>query len=442
MPLATAGQTPIFICESCQQILEISVLMSSKCPVVITGVGIISPIGLSMESYWDALIRGASGVRVREEFAAVQQPFRIASNVRDFEPKKYVRPRKSLKVMCRPIQFGFAASALAAEHAGIAGQIDPTRFSTVFGTEAFYADPHEVAKVFRKCIVNRCYDHDRWGEYAMREIEPLWMLKYLPNMVASHISIACDAQGPSNTICQAEASSLLAIIEATDLIQRGAADAVIAGGTGALMTTTGMIYRGLERLSSRVNQPEAASRPFDAGRDGMVVGEGSAAFVLEREDFAIARGAQPLARILGSCRSFHPRGSGFANAISANLQNTMQRAGLPDANLGHVNANGFSTVDDDIYEATAIHSVFRDVPVIAPKSAFGNLGPGTGAVELAASVEVCRTGELPKTQNIEQLDERCPINLISQSGVTTQERTGLTLNFTETGQIASVLIAK
>ena len=366
--------------------------MSSESPVVITGAGIISPIGLSLESFWESLLIQRSGVRVREEFREVDLPFRIAAEIPDFEPRKFVRPRKSLKVMCRPIQFGFGASAMAVEHAGIDGQIDPDRFSTVFGTEAFYADPHEVARVFRKCIVNRCYDHDRWGDYAMREIEPLWMLKYLPNMVASHISIACDARGPSNTICQAEASSLLAMIEGIDLIQRGAADAVLVGGTGAMMATTGMIYRGVKRLSRNVQNPESASRPFDVNRDGMVVGEGAAAFVLEREDFALARGAKPLVKVLESCRSFFPHHDGFSDAIAANLGDVVQRSGLTPGDVGHVNAHGFSTIDDDIYEAQAIRKVLGDVPVIVPKSSFGNLGPGTGFVELAASVQDVGTG--------------------------------------------------
>lgn len=415
--------------------------MIAQSPVVITGVGIVSPVGLNRESLWNSVVNRNSGVAVREVFAEANHPFRIAAEVADFEPKKFVRPRKSLKVMCRPIQFGFAASTMAVEEAGIEGQVDPARFSTVFGTEAFYADPNEVARVFRKCIVNRCYDHDRWGEYAMREIEPLWMLKYLPNMVASHISIACDARGPSNTICQSEASSLLAIIEAMDLIQRGAADAVIAGGTGSLMATTGMIYRGLHRLSRRIDQPELASRPFDTSRDGMVVGEGAAAFILEREDFALARGAKPLAKIVASSRGFHLRGDGFAEAISQNLNDLVQRSGLGVDDVGHVNAHGFSTIEDDIYEAQAIRQSLGDIPVIAPKSAFGNLGPGTGAVELAVSLEACHRGILPATMNVDQLDDRCPINLVTDDNVTVKSNTCLTTNFTETGQITSLMIA-
>ncbi len=414
--------------------------MSSICDVVITGIGLISPLGIGNDAFWNALVSGESGVRVRAEFVDSRHPYRIAGEVPDFEAKQHVRPRKALKVMCRPIQFGFAAATQAIDQAGIAGHIDPDRFSTLFGTEAFYADPHEVALVFRKCIVNRSYDHNRWGEYAMREIEPLWMLKYLPNMVASHISIACDARGPSNTICLAEASSLLAIMEATDLIRRGAVDAAVAGGTESLMATTGMIYRGLHRLSQRIDHPREASRPFDAARDGMVAGEGAAAFVLERAEFARARGAKPLACVLGFDRGYAPRDE-MARGIADSLRRTLERSGVRPAEVGHCNAHGFSTIPDDILEAQGIAAALGDVPVIAPKSSFGNLGPGTGAVELAASINACQTGHLPPVLNLEQQDPNCPINLVAGTSLMQPLRSGVAINFTEAGQFATLMIA-
>lgn len=411
-----------------------------SCEVVITGMGVASPVGIDVAPFWDGLLARRSGVSVRGDFSSVDHPFRIAAEVRDFDAKNWVQPRKSLKVMCRPIQLGFAASAMAMKHAGIAGNVDPDRLSTVFGTEAFYADPHEVASVFRKCIVNRCYDHDRWGQYAMGEIEPLWMLKYLPNMVASHLSIAFDARGPSNTICQADASSLLAIIEAADLIRRGAADAAIAGGTGSLMATTGMIYRGLHRLSHRINEPERASRPFDKFRDGMVVGEGAASFVLERASFAEARGAKPIARICSFTRGF-AKPENMGDAIADSIRTSMERAGLTPQGIGHFNAHGFSTVEDDIREATGIRAALGDVPVIAPKSSLGNLGPGAGAIELAASVLACQHGVLPPAINVDELDERCPINLVTQDGVRCAARTAIKLSYTEAGQLATLVIS-
>ena len=133
----------------------------------------------------------------------------------------------------------------------------------------------------------------------MSELYPLWMLMYLPNMVACHIGIAHDARGPNNTICQGEASSLLALIEAALIIERGHADVMITGGSSSRMTATSMLYRGMDHLSRRIDSPQSACRPFDATRDGAVNGEGAATFVLEREEFATARGAKILARVTG-----------------------------------------------------------------------------------------------------------------------------------------------
>jgi 3-oxoacyl-[acyl-carrier-protein] synthase II len=266
------------------------------------------------------------------------------------------------------------------------------------------------------------------------------MLKYLPNMVASHISIACDARGPSNTICQAEASSLLAIIEAVDLIRRGSADAAIAGGTGSLMATTGMIYRGLHRLSKRIDEPQRASRPFDVDRDGMVAGEGAAAIVLERAEFAAARGARPLARILGFDRGYTPR-EHLGQAIAESLQRTLDRSGIGVSDIGHCNAHGFSTIADDIQEAQGIAAALGEIPVIAPKSSFGNVGPGTGALELVASINACATGTLPPTLNLDRQDPNCPINLVKGQAATGANRCGVSLNFTEAGQLATLAVA-
>jgi 3-oxoacyl-[acyl-carrier-protein] synthase II len=156
--------------------------------------GVVSPIGIGVTSFWDSLRNPISGIAC-EAFAETELPMRIGGDVRAFDAKAYVKPRKSLKVMCPQIQFGYAAAQMAVEHAGLTPEsYDPDRLGIVFGSETFYADPIEVAEVFRKCIVDRCYDHERWGEFAMRDIMPLWMLKYLPNMVASHVSIAYDAR--------------------------------------------------------------------------------------------------------------------------------------------------------------------------------------------------------------------------------------------------------
>jgi 3-oxoacyl-[acyl-carrier-protein] synthase II len=415
--------------------------MKPAIDVVVTGMGVVSPIGTGVEAFWQSLQAGRSGISVREPFRDTDMPWRIGGAIRDFDGKEFVKPRKSLKVMCPQIQYGYAAAQMAVEQSGLTpDQYDPNRLGTVFGSETFYADPEEVAEVFRKCIVDQRYEHARWGEYSMRDIMPLWMLKYLPNMVASHISIAYDARGPSNTICQAEVSGQLALIEAVDLIRRGAADAVIVGGTGSPMETTSLLYRGWSRLSRRIHEPERASRPFDAHRDGIVMGEGAGAIVIEREEFARARNAHPLARIRGmDRRAALLQPDSFVQNIAESIRATLQNSERSASDLSHVNANGLSTVVEDAFEAQAIRASLGDLPVFAPKSYFGNLGPGTSIVEMIASICAQRQGHLPATLNYEHPDPNCPAN-VQASSLSINSAGALLLSFASTGQIATVLI--
>ena len=415
--------------------------MNSNREVVITGVGVVSSIGVGIESFWNSLVSGASGVSVREPFADSDSPFRIAAPVRGFDAKQFVKPRKAIKIMCAPIQFGCGAAAMAMDHAGIDRDvIDSERVGTVFGTETFFADPAEVADVFRKCTVDKDYQHDRWGEFAVREIQPLWMLKYLPNMAASHISIALDARGPSNSICQGEVSGLLALIEAADLIRRNAVDVVLTGGTGAQMALTAMLCRGAEQLTQQVTEPEKASRPFDFSRDGMVVGEGAGALVLESAEHAKARGATPLATVTGWSRSYQsPTSDEFDFAIADNYQAALRHAGLAASSVDLINANASGSVRGDRDEADAINRVFGcDVPVVAHKSNFGNTGPGTSIIELIGGVLAKQHGLCPATINCENIDPDFQIN-VQRESIPFKPDVILKSSFSSTGQIASVV---
>ena len=410
--------------------------------VVITGLGVVSPIGIGHQEFWNSLSTGASGVEVREAFKDTQWPFRIAAPVKEFSGKQHIKPRKAIKIMCSPIQYGCSAAAMAVEHANLeTGSVAADRVATVFGTETFFADPTEVADVFQRCTVDKDYQHDRWGEFAMREIQPLWMLKYLPNMAASHISIALDAQGPSNSICQGEASGLLALIEAASLIKRGAADVVVAGGTGSKMAMTAMLYRGTHLLSNRITEPEKASRPFDADRDGMVVGEGSGALVLESVQHAKARGATVLATLAGWARSFlDPNSDQFVDALAANYQASIQNASLQAQDIDCVNAHASGSLIYDEIEATAIKNVLGDKPVVAHKANFGNIGPGTSIVELIGGLLAKQNGMIPKSINCERVDPKCAINVVDANLAIEHSATLLKSSFSATGQIVSVII--
>ena len=421
--------------------------MNQTGDVVVSGMGVVSPIGVGNDAYWKSLVDGVSGVRVRESFADTDLPLRIGAPIVDFDPKPFVKPRKALKIMCQPIQFGCAAANLAFEDAGFEKQslesvVSPDRIGTLFGTETFFADPTEVARVFRSCTEDENYQHDRWGELAMRQIQPLWMLKYLPNMAASHISIAIDARGPSNSICQGEASGLLALIEAADLIKRGVVDVVITGGTGSQMALTAMLYRGVSDLSNRISEPEKASRPFDRDRDGMVIGEGAGVLVLESAEHAAKRGATPVARLAGWSRGFSdPNLVDRKEAFVHSINGVIADSGIDKSNIGLVSANAHGSPAGDASEAQAIQATLGDVPVVAHKSNFGNLGPGTSVVELVGSLLAMKHGTIPPTLNCDNPDPECPVN-ISKEARPFEGTSILKTGCSGTGQMISVLFEK
>jgi len=420
--------------------------MRERPTVVITGVGIISPLGIGRERFWQAIVAGRSGIRAISSFDASTLPVRIAAEVRDFEPKEYVRPRKSLKVMARDSQFAVAASDLAMTDAGLAaGQLDPERFGVVLGADRLRNALTESAPTYFACAPHGTFEFERWTTDGFGAMYPLGFLRVLPNMPACHISILHDARGPNNTLHQGELSSFLAVAEAQRLIERGGADVVIAGGASSRMHPIDFVRRSLTlEMSQRNDCPAESSRPFERERDGQVIGEGAACFVLERLEHAEARRAKILGRVLGYGAACEPMrngdklaGSGIDRAMAA----TLADARLAPSDVGHVSAHGLSTRDDDATESAAIRRTLGDVPVFAPKSYFGNLVAAAGAIEMAASLLALGAGTVPASLNVDTLDPACPINLVRGRPVTGRPATALLLNHTSEGQSAGLIIA-
>jgi len=414
--------------------------------VVVTGVGVVSPIGIGRDAFWDSLVAGRSGVRLVDLFRRANRAAPLGADVADFDPKEYVRPRKSLKVMSRDIQLGFAAADLACADAGLREhRADPDRSGVVMGADMIACELEEILPPIRGCVVDGHFNFAQWGQRAMADIYPLWMLKYLPNMPACHIGIAQDVRGPTNAIVQGDVSSLTAIVEAARAIQRGQADLMIAGGASSRMHPMIWSHEQLRQYSQRVDNPAAASRPFDAQRDGMVNGEGAGAFVLESRESAEARGARILARFRGFGRTFEPRSNGhplLGTAIHRAIQTALVESGLQPAEIGHVNAQGTSTAWDDHIEAVAIHNTLGDVPVTAPKSYFGNLGAGSGAVEMAVSVLGLEKGQIPPTLNYTFPDPQCPVRVIHGQAMPLGVPTAMILNHAPLGQAVAVVLEK
>ncbi len=414
--------------------------------VVITGIGVVSPIGIGCEEFWSSLIQGRSGVRILHSWNGADAVPLIGSEVANFDPAKYVRPRKALKLMSRDIQLAFAAADMACTQAGLKeGQVDPERFGVEFGADLIAAELEEMVSAYQGCMKDGHFDFSLWGSQGLSNFYPLWMLKYLPNMPACQIAIVQDARGPNNTHTMGEVSALSALIEALRTIQRGQADAIIAGGVSCRNQPTVWARRKSYELSQRYDDPAAACRPFDADRDGMVFGEGSAAFLLESRQHATARGAKIYARILGAASSFEPLPRGAkaeGRAIRRTIRAAIHDAGLEPADVGHVKADGLGTIHEDRIEARAIRDLLGEVPVTAPKSFFGNLSAGSGAVELAVSVLALQRGTVPPVLNYHRPDPECPINVIRDQPIAVARPVALVLSHSRIGHSMGLVVAE
>ena len=424
--------------------------MAFQQAIVVTGVGVVSPLGIGREPFWAALIEGRSGIRRLDLPTDPSDTPPIGGVVADFDPKQYVRPRKSLKVMSRDIQLAFAAADLACVEAGLSERpVDSERLGVVFGASMIPCDLDELIGAYRACMMDGRFDFHRWGQAAMAELFPLWMLKYLPNMPACHIGIAQDARGPNNSITAGDVSTLSALAEASRVLERGQADAMIAGGVGTRLQPAQWVRNHVLGMSRRGDAPEAASRPFDAARDGLVAGEGAGSLFLETERNAQARGATILARVLGTAAAYEPHGTSTWNAATSGRGTTAIRRAILDAlgdaelqpdDLGFVVANGLGTLEDDRIEAQAIRETLGDVPVTAPKSYYGYLGAGCGALEAALGVLALRHGQVPPTLNYEQADPQCPVNIIHGRPMPLGRRAAMILGHSRQGQAVAVVL--
>lgn len=413
--------------------------------VVVTGVGVVSPVGLGREAFWSALLAGRSGVRALQSFDGRELPARIAAEVVDFDPKQFIAPRKSIKVMSRDCQLGVAAANMARGDARL-GTTDyaPERIGVVYGADPIRTSLDESLPAYRQATEDGRFDFAKWGTRGLAAIPPLTFLKNLPNMIPAHIAIAHDARGPNNTLHQGEVSGLLAVAEAASIIERGAADCMLAGAASSRMQpfdwVRGCLY---ERLSRRNDAPADAMRPFDAERDGFVRGEGAAALVLEERRRARSRGATILARVAGWGAAHEPlrhgrppTGSALRRAILAALR----QASLSADDIGHVNAHGLGTPDDDRLEAAVLGELFPAAPVTAPKSYFGNLYAASGVVEAVVSVLSLVDGQIPPTLNFHRPDPGVRLNIVAGRPLAASRPTALLVNLSTIGQAVAMLL--
>lgn len=411
--------------------------------VVVTGFAAFCPVGLDHDSIWNSLAAGQSGIRPIQSIDVSSLPVRFGGELQGFDAKKYFDKdeRKSLKMMARTVQIGVACAKQAFQNAGVAkGQLDSTRFGVEFGSSLIPTELDDLAAAAVTCAEpdRAAVNLTKWGTDGIAQVQPLWMLKYLPNMVACHVSIMLDAQGPNNSITESDAAGLLALGEAFRIIRRGQADFMLTGAADSKINPLSLVRQNLfSSLSQRNDAPAEACRPFDRDRDGWVIGEGAGMIAVEELEHARRRGASIVAEIVGfGCAFDRERtGTGIARAIGAALGSSAP------GDVDHVNANGLSTVAGDAWEARGIHRALGEAPVFAPKSYFGGLSAAAGPVELITSLLAMKRGLLPATLNYHNADPQCPVCVVGEPRPL-EKPLAIKLSMTDAGQVAAAAIRR
>jgi len=406
--------------------------------VVITGLGAMTPLGESVDDYWENLIQGNSGIGPMTLADPTGFPCKIAGEVRGFDPQNYIDGKEARR-MARFTQLGVAAALKAAESAGLnESNIVLEESGVVLGNgNGGMPTTEEQARVL----------FERGG---MKE-SPFFIPMVLPNMAAAQISRTLSLKGYTNTVITACAAGTQAIGEGAEVIRRGASKVVFAGGTEAGICQLSLGgFSVIKALSTSNDDPQKASRPFEANRDGFVPGEGAALLVLEEMEHAISRGAPILAEIVGygvSSDAFHPvhpdeNGEGAARAMTWAIAD----AGLNPQDIGYINAHGTSTPLNDAIETMAIKRVFGDhayqVPISSTKSMIGHAMGGSGAVEAVAAVKTLQTGIIHPTINYQVPDPACDLDYVPNEARKSDVRVVLSNSFGFGGQNACLVIGK
>jgi 3-oxoacyl-[acyl-carrier-protein] synthase II len=423
--------------------------------VVVTGLGVVAPNGIGKEAFWSACVHGNSGVRPIRSFDASGHPVKIAAEVPDFDLAPYVPGphRKSTKIMGRAARFAVAAAGLAMQDADIRmDREDPDRVGVVMGAGVIPMDLPEVAPLIAgACGEDGRLHIDRLGKRGREALFPLWILKYLPNMTAAHISLIHGAQGPNSTITTACSAGTQAVGEAFRLIGRGDADVMLAGGSDSRIDPLLMLaYNALGALSPADRLPEQVSRPFDGQRDGFVLGEGAGVLILEELERAKKRGATIYAEVLGLGSSFDayavtkpdPTAGGAARAIRWALE----EARVDPLDVDYINAHGTSTRLNDQMETMAVKRVFNGaagaLPLSSIKSMIGHLIGAAGAVEAVALSLTLSDGVLPPTINQTTPDPECDLDYVPNSAREVPARVAVSTSFGFGGQNAALVMRR
>ncbi len=410
----------------------------SKRRVVVTGLGLVSPLGVGVEKSWSGLLQGKSGIRRITHFDASTFATKIAGEVDGFNPEDYIEP-KEVKKMDRFIHFGVAASTMAMEDSGL--KIDEQNAPRVGVYVGSGMGGLPAIEHYHKVLL----------EKGPRRITPFFIPMLIINLAAGQISIKFGAKGPNSAPATACATGSHAIGDAFKVIQRGDADAMIAGGTESCITSMGIGgFNAMKALSTRNDEPERASRPFDRDRDGFIMGEGSGILVIEELNHALARKAKIYAEIAGygltgdahHITSPAPGGEGAARCMAMALKD----ASMDPREVDYINAHGTSTKYGDELETQAIKTVFKEhsskVAVSSTKSMTGHLLGAAGGVEAVVCTLAIRDGIMPPTINLDNPDPECDLDYVPNRARKADIRTSLSNSFGFGGTNACLLFKK
>ena len=393
--------------------------------VVVTGMGAITPLGSSVESYWEGLIAGRSGIRTISRFDSSNQDVHIGGECVDFDASRHLDVRIA-KRMDRFSLFAYAAGIMAFKQSGLApGQFDPVRAGIIVGTGI--GGLREIEE-----------QHLRMLDKGPGKVSAFTIPRLMANAGCAHLAIPLNFQGPSASVATACASAGSAMGDSFHTIRRGDADLMMTGGAEAACTPLGIAaFAAMKALSGRNDDPSAASRPFDKDRDGFVLSEGAGMLLLEEYEHARRRGAPMLCEVLGCGATTdandivqpEPEGRGAARAMSLALAH----AGLNAGDVDYINAHGTSTILGDIAETRAIKAVFgpaaRKVAISSTKSAVGHLLGASAGVEAVACVMAIRTNTLPPTLNLDHPDPECDLDYVPHTARDAKVRIAMNNSF-------------
>ncbi|NBD38650.1 MAG: beta-ketoacyl-ACP synthase II [Verrucomicrobia bacterium] len=408
--------------------------------IVVTGMGAITPLGNSVAAFREALFAGKSGITGITHFDPADYPCKVGGEVKDFVPGDWMDPKEA-KRNDRYTQLAVAASRMAMDDAGLNGGIpgDPTRFGCILGSGIGGLDTIEK-QTFRL-----------WGS-GPRKVSPFMIPMLISNMASGVVAIEFGAKGPNYGIVSACATAAHAIGDCLRILRAGEADIMLAGGSEASITRIGYAgFCNMKAMGTNFNEePEKASRPFDARRDGFIMGEGAGILVLETLEHAHARGAQILCEVAGhaaSCDAYHitspdPEGVG----LQACMRNSLKDAGIKEAEVDYINAHGTSTPYNDKTESAAIKEVFgehaEELAISSTKSMTGHLLGAAGGIEAIACIETIRHGIVPPTINYEFPDPECDLEYVPNKAVAREVKVALSNNLGFGGHNATLVFRR